>query len=76
MNELADLYAVDLVDAAWQKSSYTANNGNCVEVAGIPSNTGIAVRDSKNVAIPAARVSSTAWTAFLAAVDEDTLTGR
>lgn len=76
MNKLADLYAVDLVDAVWCKSSYTAGNGNCVEVAGVPSNAGIAVRDSKNVAIPAARVSSTAWTAFLTAVNEGTLTGR
>ncbi|WP_411146427.1 DUF397 domain-containing protein [Streptomyces sp. x-80] len=74
MNELAGLYAVDLVGAVWRKSSYTAGNGNCVEVAGIPGDAGIAVRDSKNVDIPAARVSRQAWSAFLGAVDKDTLT--
>jgi hypothetical protein len=56
------------------RSSYTANNGNCVEVAGIPGGAGIAVRDSKNVDIPATRVSRRAWSAFLASVAEDTLT--
>ncbi|WKX70059.1 DUF397 domain-containing protein [Streptomyces sp. XD-27] len=74
MNELADLYAVDLADAAWRKSSYTANNGNCVEVAHIPGTPGVAVRDSKNVDIPAARASRAAWSAFLTAVADDTLT--
>ncbi|MEV0279479.1 DUF397 domain-containing protein [Streptomyces sp. NPDC050610] len=75
MNEPADLYAVDLARAAWRKSSYTANNGNCVEVARIPTMPGVAVRDSKNVDIPAARVSRAAWSSFVAAVHDDTLTG-
>lgn len=74
MNELADLYAVDLAGVVWRKSSYTAGNGNCVEVADTPGVAGIAVRDSKNVDIPAARVSRAAWSAFLTAVDDDTLT--
>lgn len=74
MNELTDLYALDLSDAAWRTSSYTANNGNCVEVTEIPGAAGIAVRDSKNVDIPAARVSQRAWTAFLSSVTDDTLT--
>lgn len=74
MNKLADLYAVDLDDAVWRTSSYTAGNGNCVEVAETPGAAGIAVRDSKNVAVPAARVSRQAWSTFLASVAEDTLT--
>ncbi|NGO68218.1 DUF397 domain-containing protein [Streptomyces boncukensis] len=73
MSEMADLYAVDLADVVWRKSSYTAGNGNCVEVADTPGAAGVAVRDSKNVDIPAARVSRRAWCAFLASVAEDTL---
>lgn len=76
MNELAGLYADDLRGTAWRKSSYTANNGNCVEVAGIAGGAGVAVRDSKNVDIPAARASRRAWSAFLVAVAEGTLTAR
>ncbi|MEU4739057.1 DUF397 domain-containing protein [Actinosynnema sp. NPDC023658] len=48
----------------WVKSSYSMENGSCVEVAAAPAS--IAVRDSKNVdgavlAFPAAR-----WAGFLA----------
>jgi hypothetical protein len=68
MNTRADLYAADLRTANWRKSSYTANNGNCVEVTEIPGVAGMAVRDSKNVDIPAARVSRGAWAQFLSAV--------
>ncbi|MDX3231280.1 DUF397 domain-containing protein [Streptomyces sp. ME19-01-6] len=75
MNDSADLYTGDLASATWRKSSYTANNGNCVEVADMPNAPGIAVRDSKNTHLPAARVSHAAWSAFLAAVVDDTLSG-
>jgi hypothetical protein len=68
MNELADLYAVDLSNASWRKSSYTAGNGNCVEVAAIPGTHGIAVRDSKNTDFPAARLTRSTWSAFVTAV--------
>ncbi|MCC3771164.1 DUF397 domain-containing protein [Streptomyces sp. UNOC14_S4] len=73
MNELADLYAVDLSDFPWRKSPHTASNGNCVEITDIPAPDGVAVRDSKNVDIPAARVSRRAWFEFVGAVDRETL---
>jgi hypothetical protein len=73
MSELADLYAAELSDTAWRKSSYTANNGNCVEVASMPHSAGIAIRDSKNVDLAPARVSPTAWSTFLTAVVEGTI---
>lgn len=75
MNTQADLYAADLHGVAWRKSSYTANNGNCVEVADVPGVAGVAVRDSKNVDIPAARVSGGAWSQFLSAVADDSFAG-
>jgi hypothetical protein len=36
----------------WVKSSYSGNNGNCVEVATLP-DSGRVLRDSKNLAGPA-----------------------
>lgn len=76
MTHRADLYAADLTEAAWRTSSYTANNGNCVEVADIPEVDGTAVRDSKNRHLPPARVSRTAWSTFVTAVATDRLTHR
>lgn len=43
--------STDLPNAAWAKSSYSANGGNCVEVAVVSSTentTAVAVRDSKD----------------------------
>ncbi|MGP3968762.1 DUF397 domain-containing protein [Streptomyces sp. 6N223] len=64
---------MDLTGVIWRKSSYTASNGQCVEFATLPGTLGIAVRDSKHTAHPAARASRAAWSAFLAALAEDTL---
>ncbi|MEV7598964.1 DUF397 domain-containing protein [Kitasatospora sp. NPDC089797] len=57
----------DLSDAAWFKSSYSNNGGNCVEVtADFP---GLApVRDSKDPQGPALVFSAEAWRSFVAAV--------
>ncbi|MFI2616661.1 DUF397 domain-containing protein [Streptomyces sp. NPDC018584] len=76
MNELADLYTVDLTGAVWQKSSYTANNGNCVEVASPTNVDGIFVRDSKNTHLAAIRARKSQWAPFVTAVVTDSLEPR
>ena len=58
--------ATELRNAQWFKSRYSANNGNCVEVAILADS--VAVRDSKDPAGPALQFSADAWTGFLAAV--------
>ncbi len=51
----------------WRKSSYSANQGDCVEVAALPDG-GRAVRDSKDKAGPILTFTSAAWREFLQAV--------
>lgn len=50
----------------WRKSSYSGSQTSCVEVAPMPSETGI--RDSKNIDGAEIRVSRTTWHAFVRAV--------
>jgi len=58
---------MDLTRAKWQKASYSANAGNCVEVAGnLPGL--VAVRDSKDPDGPALLFSPADWRAFTAAL--------
>ena len=48
----------------WRKSSYSAGQGNCVEVAdNVPGI--VAVRDSKNPSGPVLRFSAGDWQAFV-----------
>jgi hypothetical protein len=55
---------VDLTGATWRTSTYSSNNGNCVEVArNLPSV--VAVRDSKNPDGPALVFTAAAWSAFV-----------
>ncbi|MEU1132616.1 DUF397 domain-containing protein [Streptomyces sp. NPDC005900] len=49
----------------WHKSSYSAANNECVEVARPPAGGWVAVRDSKDVDVVAIAASSTAWAAFI-----------
>ncbi|MFJ5609986.1 DUF397 domain-containing protein [Streptomyces sp. NPDC093221] len=49
----------------YRKSSYSAQEGNCVEVAATAGG-GRAVRDSKDPAGPSLYFTPTEWTAFLA----------
>lgn len=50
--------------ARWVKSSYSMENGSCVEVAVI--DTVVGVRDSKNVDGPVLAFPAERWAAFLA----------
>ncbi|MEU8132167.1 DUF397 domain-containing protein [Streptodolium elevatio] len=70
---VSGLYEIELDDVTWRKSSYTANNDQCVEIADVPTSPAVAVRDSKNPHIPAARVSSTAWSSFVQAAKQGSL---
>ncbi|MFI0942484.1 DUF397 domain-containing protein [Streptomyces sp. NPDC021020] len=51
---------------AWVKSSYSGNNGNCVEVATLPDGTR-AVRDSKDPHGPALLFPPEAFAGFVRA---------
>ena len=55
---------IDLSRAEWQKSSYSSQSGNCVEVArNLPGL--VAVRDSKEPDGPRLMVPSEAWQVFM-----------
>ncbi|MET8145450.1 DUF397 domain-containing protein [Sphaerisporangium sp. NPDC005288] len=56
-----------LRDAEWRKSSHSAAQGECVEVA-IDHLRLRGLRDSKNTAVPAIVVTPVEWDAFLAGV--------
>jgi Domain of unknown function (DUF397) len=55
---------------SWRKSSYSAANGNCVEVARL-ANGHIGVRDSKNILQPALGFTATRWHEFVAELKHD-----
>ncbi|WP_049650051.1 DUF397 domain-containing protein [Kitasatospora sp. MY 5-36] len=57
----------NLTHAAWRKSRYSANQGNCIEVADGCSGT-VPVRDSKDPNGPALVFPADAWSAFLTAL--------
>jgi hypothetical protein len=52
---------------SWKKSSYSAANGNCVEVTRLDDGY-IGVRDSKNAALPAVGFTPASWRTFVGAV--------
>jgi uncharacterized protein DUF397 len=54
----------DLANASWFKSTRSAGNGNCVEVAFL-SGGSVAVRDSKDPAGAALVFTPAEWRAFL-----------
>ncbi|MEU6232338.1 DUF397 domain-containing protein [Kitasatospora sp. NPDC047058] len=57
----------DLRSAVWRKSSYSAQQGQCVEVA-IGSPRAVPVRDSKDPHGPALAFPVDAWQSFVTAV--------
>ncbi|MEV4126448.1 DUF397 domain-containing protein [Nocardia sp. NPDC049707] len=58
---------VDTSGARWFKSSYSASNGQCVEVAFLDCDA-VGVRDSKNPTGPALVFTPGEWAAFTAGV--------
>ncbi|MFI0942485.1 DUF397 domain-containing protein [Streptomyces sp. NPDC021020] len=60
---------------AWVKSSYSGNNGDCVEVATLPDGTR-AVRDSKDPHGPALLFTQNGFDDFAAAATNSRLGGR
>ncbi|MFD7963017.1 DUF397 domain-containing protein [Streptomyces zaomyceticus] len=55
--------------AEWTKSSYSAVNGDCVEVKA-QEHTLVRVRDSKDIARPGLGFSAETWTDFVLDVSE------
>ncbi|MFI7337048.1 DUF397 domain-containing protein [Streptomyces sp. NPDC050085] len=62
-HDKAELYALDLTDADWTKSSFSAGENDCVEITVLPGG-GRAVRDSKHPEREALRYTATEWAAF------------
>lgn len=56
---------MDLTHANWRKSSYSTQNGSCVEVARLPGATAVTVRDSQDPHGPALTFTADGWKAFL-----------
>lgn len=52
---------------SWKKSSYSAANGNCVEVARLGAGY-VGVRDSKDADLPVLSVTPDGWRTFIKAV--------
>lgn len=54
------------LDATWRKSTYSLNNGSCVEVRQVDST--VEIRDTKDREGPVLRIDCRAWSAFVAGV--------
>jgi hypothetical protein len=64
----------DLSAAVWRKSTYSHENGECVEVAGNLPGV-VPVRDSKDPEGPALIFGRAAWAAFVGEVKAGRLVG-
>ncbi|WP_256640338.1 MULTISPECIES: DUF397 domain-containing protein [Streptomyces] len=52
-----------MAELTWQKSTYSAEAANCVEIASAPA--AIHIRDSKNRTAPHLTVAPATWAVFL-----------
>ncbi|MEU6130985.1 DUF397 domain-containing protein [Saccharopolyspora sp. NPDC047091] len=64
--------STELRQLSWRVSSYSGNTGNCVEVAALPAGAR-AVRDTKDRDGGVLVLGASAWTAFLARIQQGTL---
>ncbi|MBT2541971.1 DUF397 domain-containing protein [Streptomyces sp. ISL-44] len=53
----------------WRKSSYSGENGACVEIAEAPSHV-VKVRDSKDTSSPVLDFTGPAWLGFITDIQE------
>lgn len=67
------MHTLSLATARWRKSSYSTNNGACLEIA--RGARFAAVRDSKNPTGPAIALAPTALDAFLDTVKSGAFDG-
>ncbi|MEU6096715.1 DUF397 domain-containing protein [Streptomyces sp. NPDC047079] len=65
----AGLYALDLTEARWTKSSKSSTAPYCVEVAHLGDGA-VAVRDSNHRELPPLRFTAEEWAAFRDGVRE------
>ncbi|MBT2404611.1 MULTISPECIES: DUF397 domain-containing protein [unclassified Streptomyces] len=66
MTDTTRLYATDLPEAEWHKSTFSDAGEQCVEIADVrPTRSFIAIRDSKRPTGPAIAFTQAAFTAFL-----------
>lgn len=57
----------------WRKSRRSNGSGNCVEVAALPEDQRLAIRDSKDPSGPVLHVSTDGWRSLTASLLDDDL---
>ncbi|MEU9889689.1 DUF397 domain-containing protein [Sphaerisporangium sp. NPDC051011] len=64
---------VDVTGAKWVKSSYSGDEGDCVEIAALHGD-GMAIRDSKRPHGPVLRIPAAEWVAFRSSLKSGEIT--